>query len=515
MIYFIITAFKTPIKNKKMFKHLLLISFLLVSSLIFAQKTDNQRLIILADMGNEPDEEQQMAHMLMCSNEFDLEGLIAVTGKYLRPESKSAFKQITHPELFTELIVAYSRVYNNLFLHADGWHSPEYLKSIVASGNSGYGIEDVGDGKTNEGSELIRKAIIKEDPRPVYIVVNAGSNTLAQALWDIRKTNNEDEMHKIISKLRVFENGAQDNAGAWICSQYPEIYWIRSNYQTYCYGGPAFDGAKDSKGNNKNLGPHYWQPYEYSAVGQHQWLLKNVIADHGALGKCYPLRQFGQGRLEYMEGGGTIPWLGLVQKGVYSINHPHWGGWSGRFTQNKKENNWSRHKNVRDHEKQNAPFFTYIEDSDRWTDPATGDVYDNIFTPVFRWREAYYNDFKCRMDWCIESFENANHHPLAVLNGDTTNAILFFQTKPGNTLTLDAGESKDPDGDKILFRWWIYPEAGTYDETINIEKNNESKIEFKVPDNAQGNEIHLILEVKDDHSIARLFDYRRIVINVK
>jgi hypothetical protein len=82
-------------------------------------------------------------------------------------------------------------------------------------------------------------------------------------------------------------------------------------------------------------------------------------------------------------------------------------------------------------------------------------------------------------------------------------------------LTLDASETKDPDGDKILFRWWIYPEAGTYDETINIEKNNESKIEFKVPDNAKGEEIHLILEVKDDNSIASLFDYRRIVINVK
>ena len=40
------------------------------------------RLIVMADMGNEPDEEQQMVHMIMCNNEFDLEGLIAVTGKF-------------------------------------------------------------------------------------------------------------------------------------------------------------------------------------------------------------------------------------------------------------------------------------------------------------------------------------------------------------------------------------------------------------------------------------------------
>ena len=50
------------------------------------------RLIILADMGNEPDEEQQMAHMIMCSNEFELEGLIAVTGIYLHPNAKDSYR---------------------------------------------------------------------------------------------------------------------------------------------------------------------------------------------------------------------------------------------------------------------------------------------------------------------------------------------------------------------------------------------------------------------------------------
>ena len=43
------------------------------------QSQAKTRLMILADMGNEPDEMQQMAHMLVCSNSFELEGLIAVT----------------------------------------------------------------------------------------------------------------------------------------------------------------------------------------------------------------------------------------------------------------------------------------------------------------------------------------------------------------------------------------------------------------------------------------------------
>ena len=97
--------------------------------LVFAMMCGTQvfasRLIILADMGNEPDEEQQMAHMIMCSNEFELEGLIAVSGIYLRPESKDPYRRVLHPELFTGIINAYAKVYPNLQKHASGWQSPE------------------------------------------------------------------------------------------------------------------------------------------------------------------------------------------------------------------------------------------------------------------------------------------------------------------------------------------------------------------------------------------------------
>ena len=113
-----------------------------------------------------------MVHMIMCSNEFELEGLIAVTGKYLRPESRDPYKQVTHPELFVNIIDAYAKVLNNLKKHASGWQDPGYLKSIVAAGQKGYGIADVGDGKTSPGSELIIKVVTKADPRPNWMVVH-------------------------------------------------------------------------------------------------------------------------------------------------------------------------------------------------------------------------------------------------------------------------------------------------------------------------------------------------------
>ena len=60
---------------------------------------EKTRLIIMADMGNEPDEEQHMMHMLMYSNMFDLEGLIACSGKYLH-DGRDGFKGKVHPEFF-------------------------------------------------------------------------------------------------------------------------------------------------------------------------------------------------------------------------------------------------------------------------------------------------------------------------------------------------------------------------------------------------------------------------------
>lgn len=309
----------------------IIIVFLCIGQLLIAQSSKH-RLIILADMGNEPDEEQQMVHMLMCSNEFDLEGLIAVSGKYLHSQHRLTERQRLYPDLFEKLIGGYSQVIDNLKIHAKGWPEPQYLKSIVAAGQKGYGMSDVGLGKSTEGSKLLIKCFEKEDPRLIYIVVNAGSNTLAQALNDYKSSHTKENLISVVSKLRVFENGAQDNAGAWICANYPEIHWTRSNYQTYAYGGPAWSWGSTKDDDKK--GPHSWKPFSYNATGQHQWALEH-IKNHGALGGLFPLRETPTGKLVFIEGGGTIPWLGLIHQGLSNISQPSWGGWSGRFSKEK------------------------------------------------------------------------------------------------------------------------------------------------------------------------------------
>lgn len=337
------------------------------------QKGERARLIVMADMGNEPDEEQQMAHLLMYANRVDLEGLIACSGKYLHADRTDG-RVLVHPELFHKLVDGYAQVVDNLNKHETGWPTANYLRSIIKAGTADYGIETVKPGRSNEASKLIEAAVLKEDPRKLYIVGNAGTNTLAQALVDMDATRSQEEMDRICSRIIVFENGAQDNSGAWIARHYPHIAWHRSNHQTYAYGGP---------GNRDTIqGPYTWEPYDRSATGQHEWANEHIMTDHGPLGKRFPPRLMG--RLHFIEGGGTIPWTGLVNHGLADPEHLCWGGWSGRFSSTRHKNIYSRHKDVRLDEEKYGDFFMFEADSEKetWTDPVHGDTFSNHYVPV-------------------------------------------------------------------------------------------------------------------------------------
>ncbi len=57
---------------------------------------------------------------------------------------------------------------------------------------------------------------------------------------------------------------------------------------------------------------------------------------------------------------------------------------------------------------------------------------------VSRWRPAFQNEFAARMDWCVKPRAEANHPPLAVLNGDASKTALTLRAAPGERVTLSA-----------------------------------------------------------------------------
>ncbi|MEM1108689.1 MAG: DUF1593 domain-containing protein [Planctomycetota bacterium] len=467
----------------------------------------------MADMGNETDEEQQMIHMLMYANMFDLEGLIACSGKYLHSDVNDKFRSRVHPELFAQLINAYAQVVDNLKKHDDGWPSPESLFNIVRAGTSEYGLDAVGPGRSNGATELIEAAILKDDPRKLYIVANAGTNTLAQALIDLDETRSDEEMKVLCERIIVFENGAQDDCGAWIAANYPHIAWHRSNHQTYCYGGPDPVLAGPPWADfGKALGPYTWAPYARgSSDAQDEWAKEHIRENHGPLGALYPYRN------RFIEGGGTIPWMGLAFHGLSHPEHLYWGGQSGRFSRTKEKNIRSRHPEIRESEKAYGDFYMFNSDSttETWTDPVDGETFSGREVPVWRFRRSMFNNFRARMDWCVKEFDEANHNPVAAFGDDTTDNILHLNAKPGDEIPLDATASSDPDGDSLALTWWVYTEAGTYNQPIEIEESSAFATHLHVPDDAAGKEIHVILEMHDDSDIIPMYDFRRIILHVK
>lgn len=493
----------------KMVRSFKTLIFLLLLSASVSAQTEKSRLIVLADMGNEPDEEQQMIQLLMYSNVIDIDGLISVTGLYIQPGNVHPYRRVVHPELFHKLIDGYEKVYHNLHRHAKGWMSPFKLRTMVASGQPEYGMAGVGEGKSSEGSDWIIYQVTTQDPRPVFVVINAGSNTLAQALFDYRKNHTPEELDAFVAKLRVYENAGQDNAGAWINHEFPRIHWIRGIHQTKNFGGYKGD----------DLGPHVWKPYPGTAKGQDDWAHEHIRTGHGPLGELYPIRLYGNHDFDSpasLGGGGIIPWMSLVTFGLTDPSKPSWGGWSGRYTVEKVANVPARIPEVRATEKQYEPWAVYTDAIDHWVDPETGIEYNDQNAGIWPWRLAMWNDLQARMDWCVKTYDKANHHPVAVINGNTGNTIIHQTAKTGETLNFNASGSTDPDGDSLTYKWWIYPEAGRkpYGKKLPISNADYIEINFTVPSDAKGKELHLILEVWDDSEIVKLPDYRRVVITV-
>lgn len=412
------------------------------------------RMIVTTDLGADPDDEQSMVRLLVSANEFDIEGLIVSTGCWKKSQSDT--------KMLDKLVDAYGQSVDNLKVHAEGFPSLETLRAISVMGQTGYGMGDVGDGKDSLGSELIIAAVDKDDPRPVWVGAWGGANTIAQAIWKVRATRSREELSKFLSKLRVFDILGQDDAGAWIAKNFPEVFYIRA---TGVYG---------------------WAPPKN---GDYQ---RNDIQSHGPLGAVYPNTQ-------WATEGDTPAFLHVYPNGLNDPENVDQGGWGGRFDLAKKAGIRSMKPVTNE-----ADFDPYL----MFGNSAEGSA------AIKRWNVSYDNDFAARMDWSITSkYSDANHHPIAVVNGDSSRKVLHISAAPGTDVQLSAADSSDPDKNSLSYAWSFYQEPSSYQGDVKIENRNDLVTKIRVPENGAGKTLHLILEIHDDGSPS-LYAYRRIIINV-
>jgi hypothetical protein len=185
-----------------------------------AASVAKQRIIVLSDIEADPDDSQSLVRLLLYANEIDIEALIATTSVHMQTQ--------LHPESIERIIEAYGKVQANLARHAQGYPAAAKLAALVARGQEGYGMAAVGDGKDSEGSRHIVEALRRPDPRPLWVTVWGGANTLAQALYRIRQDEQPDEVRRLLAKLRVYTISDQDDSGAWIRRTFPEVFYIVS-----------------------------------------------------------------------------------------------------------------------------------------------------------------------------------------------------------------------------------------------------------------------------------------------
>jgi hypothetical protein len=117
------------------------------------------------------------------------------------------------------------------------------------------------------------------------------------------------------------------------------------------------------------------------------------------------------------------------------------------------------------------------------------------------------------METNTNKYEDANHQPIAVLNGDNTRQMLNIKTTAGSIIELSAFGSNDPDGDSVTYSWLFYEEPSSYKGTLSIQNSSSLNTKLEIPNDANGKIMHIILEIHDNGSPKR-YTYCRIIVSI-
>ncbi len=434
------------------------------------QNPTKPRLLVLTDIGGDPDDQQSMIRLMTCANEFEIEGLIASAAGVPGERKEDA----THPELIRQIVEAYGKVRPNLLLHRPDYPPAERLLERIQSGNPRRGVRNLGAGHDTEGSRWITRAVDRDDPRPLNVVVWGGPTELAQALWRARNDRTPEQLKRFVGKLRVHAIGHQDDTGPWIIEQFPDLFYVLS-----------MAAEKHDKREGAYRGMYLGGD---ESLTSRVWVDAHVRRDRGPLGALYPTNTWtAPNPHSCLKEGDTPSWLYFLPTGLSDPEHPEWGCWGGRFRPAGRR------------------LFRDATDT-------VGTVTDARAT-VWRWRPAFQAEFAARMDWCVKPARGANHPPQAVLNGVQGVRVAEWKVHPGEPVKLTAAGSSDPDGDRLSFRWFVYPEAGTYGRDVPLSDPRAATTALTLPADAAGKTVHVVLAVTDGGEPA-LTRYRRVILHV-
>lgn len=474
------------------------------------------RTVVTTDM--EQDDYASLIRYLLYTNDLDTEGIIYTSGRFhWAGDGKGTLfylpgREYTTPQTSWRwtgtrtiqdlALKAYAKVYPNLRAHDRDYPTPAELSSKVAVGNIDF--ENSMDRDT-PGSDLIKRLLLDDDPRPLYLQAWGGTNTIARALKSIADQYQGSPRwsqirDKVTRKAVILASGFQDlTYEQYIAPQWPNIRVenLQAGYATWGY-----NCNRNGQGNVRGL-PEDRQYFEGA------WIKKNIqVGPLGSLyrswldgqampgdqldifgdpvlaakGWCSPLEPY-----DFLSEGDNVAYMSLLHTGIEAPQDPSRGGWGGRATQvSASPELWTSVNTEKD---------------------ATGaDV--RAYTTL-RWAGAAQNDFAARMQWTLSS-RGGNHAPRVSIPGPDQISV-----RAGAQVKL-RGVGVDPDRDRLSYKWWQYAEEGTYPGSVGITGADGRKATVSVPSDAQrGQTISLILQVTDDGSSFPLTRYARVTLRVR
>jgi hypothetical protein len=225
-----------------------------------------------------------MVHFLLYTDVLDTEGIISSPHSTGRKDS------------ILEVIDKYEQDYANLITHSADYPTPDELRAITKNGAPGSEKGGSGQqlGDPTEGSQLIVEAALRDDPRPLYILVWGSIGDVAQAVHDAPE---------IKSKIRVYFIGGPNKKGCSDTYNYLEVnhkdLWIienNSSYRGYFNGG-------DMSGTYSNEG-----------------FVSSHVKGHGALGDYFNSKK------SSLKMGDTPSVSYLLNNNLDDPTQPGWGG---------------------------------------------------------------------------------------------------------------------------------------------------------------------------------------------
>jgi hypothetical protein len=415
------------------------------------------RVIIETDAGGDPDDEQSLVRLLVYANDLDIEGIIA--NRRLARDGENLNPVRTGLGIVKRLVEAYGECQPLL-----AQHDPRYptIESMRAKTVCGYDDHE-------EAVDLIIAAVDSPDPRPLWYSNwgtdhGSDSSCLKRALDRVRAQRGQEGYARFKSRLRL---SSDDQFGDHTMTLDPPFaLWV-----------DTFRPELRAEGGR-------WY-HRFSAITARAGgfdIEADVRKKHGPLGALYPTNT-----THPQKEGDTMAFLYLVPTGMNDPGEPTWGSWAGRYGPMD--------------EAPGRPYY-WANQRDQWQGATSRDA------TVARWAAAIQNDFKARMDWCVQPFDHANHPPAVRIAGSRSRTVM-----PGSSVALDASNSSDPDGDAITFRCFLYPEAGTYRGEVKLSTPDRAIAELEAPAVKERQTLHLLLEATDNGD-PPLTRYGRLIVSV-